>query len=529
MRPSWLLALLALVLLPLGGGLWMSSKILRQERELVDERTEALVMDHLGEVEESILALLTRRREDIVGSLDGLDLGPESLRALERADSRLGQIVRLEEATGDLIHPPVLGILTSKEEAFLERTRGLWDRSPGLISAEDGEVRSGAWQPLFWQEGLYLIFWFPAADGTVVGVELDRVRFLADVIGALPSSDPSGDPRGLSLRLLRAGGPPLYSWGPKVEKGILPVAKRALAEPLSSWSLEAFSVSPSAGDSLERASSIQFMAVLLAAILAILGSATYLWWESRRRIREADQRVTFVNQVAHELKTPLTNIRLYAELLADRLPAAQLDSPASSPMPEPGHYAAVVVGEAQRLSRLIHNVLDFGRSRRGALSVHRQPGQIHEKLREIVDRFRPALESRGFEIDFKPEAGEPAAFDGDTLEQVVGNLLSNVEKYAAEGRFVAITSHQEGDEVVIEVRDRGPGIARAHREKIYQPFFRVNDSLTEGISGAGIGLALSRELARLHGGDLTFQPGEPGACFRLTLCCPRIIPEKESP
>ncbi|MCP5119705.1 MAG: HAMP domain-containing histidine kinase, partial [bacterium] len=409
----------------------MSSKILRQERELVNERTEALVMDHLGEVEEGVLTLLNQRREEIVGALNGLDLGPENLRSLERSDSRLGQIVRLEATSGDLIHPPMLGHMTVKEETFLERTRGLWDRSPGLTSSEDGEDRQGAWQPLFWQEGLYLIYWWPAADGTVVGVELDRVRFLADVIGVLPASGPSEDVRGLSLRLRRAGGTALYSWGPTAMEGSRPVAQRALAEPLSSWSLEAFSVSPTSGDSLEKASTIQFIAILMAALLAMVGSAAYLWWESRRRIREADQRVTFVNQVAHELKTPLTNIRLYAELLADRLPQSQRESPGSSAAREPGHYAAVVVGEAQRLSRLIHNVLDFGRSRRGALSIHRQPGHLNEKLREIVDRFRPAHESCGFEVLFKTADGAATALGGGSLRHVVGNLLRCTERYAA--------------------------------------------------------------------------------------------------
>lgn len=505
----------------------MSSKILHQERELVNERTEALVMDHLGEVEDKVLALLSQRRSEIVGALEGLDLGTDSLRALEKSDSRLGQLVRLEGSSGDLIHPPLFGRLTAKEEAFLQRTRGLWDRSPGLTVSEEGEDPQGAWQPLFWQEGLYLVFWWPADDGTVVGVELDRVRFLADVIGVLPASDPSADVRGLSLRLRRAGGTALYSWGPEVGEGARPVAQRALAEPLSSWFLEAFTVSTASGDSLERVSTIQFLAILLATLLALVGSATYLWWESRRRLREADQRVTFVNQVAHELKTPLTNIRLYAELLADRLPEPHEESPGSSAVRQPGHYAAVVVGEAQRLSRLIHNVLDFGRSRRGALSVHRQPGHLNHKLREIIDRFRPALESRGFEVEFKTQDDELAAFDGDTLEQVVGNLLSNVEKYAAEGRFVSINCLREEDEVVIEVRDRGPGVAKAYSEKIFRPFFRVNGSLTEGVSGAGIGLALSRELARLHGGDLILLPQGPGAHFRFTLFCPRVHSGKE--
>ena len=228
-------------------------------------------------------------------------------------------------------------------------------------------------------------------------------------------------------------------------------------------------------------------------------------------MREAVQRVSFVNQVSHELKTPLTNIRMYAELL-------ERDSDEKNE--RLGRHIDVIVSESRRLSRLIGNVLTFSRKQRQTLEIHPKPGVVDDVVQSVLDHFRPALEAKRIELEFKRGASESVSFDSDALEQIVGNLIGNVEKYGAAGKYMELASQRRGDVVEITVADRGPGLPARERKRIFEPFYRVSSAHTDGVVGTGIGLSIARDLARLHGGDLRLDPTEIGARFRVTLQCP---------
>jgi len=256
----------------------------------------------------------------------------------------------------------------------------------------------------------------------------------------------------------------------------------------------------------------------LAAALTVLGAAVaglsyYFYREQSREMHEAAQRVSFVNQVSHELKTPLTNIRMYAELLEK-----DLDEPDERLQ----RHLGVIVSESQRLSRLIGNVLTFSRKQRETLELRRKPAVVDDVLRSVLDHFGPALGAKRIEVRFEPGAGDSVSLDADAVEQIIGNLISNVEKYGAEGKRMEIASRRQGDTIEITVADRGPGLPRRERQRIFEPFYRVSNALTEGVSGTGMGLAISRDLARLHGGDLELLASLQGARFRLTLECPPV-------
>ena len=135
-------------------------------------------------------------------------------------------------------------------------------------------------------------------------------------------------------------------------------------------------------------------------------------------MREATQRVSFVNQVSHELKTPLTSIRMYAELLEEEL---------NDDNEKARNHVAVIVSESQRLSRLIGNVLTFGRKQRSALKLRCVNGDIDAIIRNVAQRFEPGLHEKDIEVVFDAGIGKQAHFDPDVLEQVLGNLLSNIE------------------------------------------------------------------------------------------------------
>jgi signal transduction histidine kinase len=242
--------------------------------------------------------------------------------------------------------------------------------------------------------------------------------------------------------------------------------------------------------------------------IALTVMAVYFYRESSRELRDASQRVSFVNHVSHELKTPLTNIRMYAELLQDSLD--QSDEKAA-------RHLDVVVSESVRLSRLINNVLTFGRQQRKSLKLRMSEEVVDRIVEAVIESFRPSLQSRGVNIEFLPGAPDRVQADPDALGQIIGNLLGNVEKYAPDSGTVQVESKQDKDTTTITVSDNGPGIPQAERENIFKPFFRLSSRVTDGVAGTGIGLSIARELARLHGGDLEMVSTGPGAVFRVTI------------
>ena len=102
----------------------------------------------------------------------------------------------------------------------------------------------------------------------------------------------------------------------------------------------------------------------------------------------------------------------------------------------------MIVSESQRLSRLIGNVLTFSRKQRQTLEIHRTTGVVDEVLQSVLDHFKPALEAKEIEVQFERGASESVSFDADALEQIVGNLISNVEKYGAAGKYMKLTSRR---------------------------------------------------------------------------------------
>lgn len=252
-----------------------------------------------------------------------------------------------------------------------------------------------------------------------------------------------------------------------------------------------------------------YLAVGSGSIL-VLALGWLYYRESTRTIREAQQRVSFVNQVSHELKTPLTNIQLYAEMASSR--AERVDDDTAV------RYLSIVDAETSRLSRLINNVLSYARHQRNRLAVSPLHGAFDDVVANTVEHWRPLLESRHVAIECDLRAPGDLVFDADAVAQILGNLLSNVEKYAAQGRHVRISTRSSPQGVQLIVEDRGPGIPAADRERVFGAFERLRSDLTEGVSGTGIGLTISRELARLHGGRLEVDPGyRDGARFVLAI------------
>lgn len=384
--------------------------------------------------------------------------------------------------------------------------QGKKKRGDSIVQLAAG--RSHGWLVWFWEEGIHLLFWKRLKDGGVIGAEVDRIVLMSHVIGTLPDTRDKSQKQTGRIVLNDEKGAPIYQWGQyKSAKGEQPLAKVELAYPLHAWHLRYYGPEHKQFAALTGRIRVQMIMVLLLVGLGFLAMLFYLYREYSRDMREAAQRMTFVTQVSHELKTPLTNIRLYAELLENKLTEEQ---------PRAKRNLQVIVDESQRLSRLINNILTFARQRRKVHKLRPTKVAVVAFLERIVEQFQPQLKAKGFSIEMTHQVEGEVLADPDALEQILCNLLSNVEKYATEGQWVGIKSIQEEQMIHIEVCDHGPGVEPAMQKDIFQPFVRGRDKLSD-VAGTGIGLTIARDLARMQEGDLALCASEEGACFRLSL------------
>lgn len=371
------------------------------------------------------------------------------------------------------------------------------------------QAHEHGWIAWYWEEGLHLLLWRRAAAGGVIGVEVDRVVLLSRIVGKLPASA-IDDGR---VMLLDSRGNPIHQWGSyQPAEGATPMVTEAVGYPLHSWRLAHY-VSPSQ----ERAVFGQTLRLnlilgLAAVALGLIAMAFLFYRDYARRMRDAAQRVNFVTQVSHELKTPLTNIRLYAELLESNLD--EEDDKAR-------HRAEVIIAESQRLTRLINNILTFSKQRRQAVESSPSWIDLDAVVADVMEQFKPALAARGIDVEMTIGAGMQVHADPDAVGQIVANLISNVEKYASEGKLVEVTTGPragDGSEdagAYVRVADRGPGIPPGHRDKVFRPFYRASDKLADGVTGTGIGLAIARDLADRNQAELRLVDRDEGACFEL--------------
>jgi signal transduction histidine kinase len=164
----------------------------------------------------------------------------------------------------------------------------------------------------------------------------------------------------------------------------------------------------------------------------------------------------------------------------------------------------------------VNNVLDFSQLEQGRKRYTMRETDLVGLCRGVLEAERPRLEQAGFTVGF-PAAQGPARViaDEDALRQVLGNLLSNAEKYSTDRRDICVEAGAAGSRPFFRVLDRGIGIAPEHATRIFREFYRVDDSLTTRVQGTGLGLSIARRIVRDHGGELSYEPREGGgSAFR---------------
>jgi signal transduction histidine kinase len=260
---------------------------------------------------------------------------------------------------------------------------------------------------------------------------------------------------------------------------------------------------------------ISWIAAVLALVL--LGGFYLMYRLGAGQIDLARQQQDFVSAVSHELKTPLTSIRLYGEMLRE----GWADDKKKQV------YYDYIFDESERLSRLITNVLQLARMTRNDLQVDLKPVSAGELLDTVRSRISAQLERAGFE--FSLDCSDAAAHsvirvDPDYFTQIIINLVDNAIKFSARAERRAIdlgcTLRQDGS-VLFRVRDYGPGIPRDQMKKIFRLFYRSENELTRETVGTGIGLALVHQLVLAMDGQVDIVNQTPGAEFRVSFAASR--------
>lgn len=218
-------------------------------------------------------------------------------------------------------------------------------------------------------------------------------------------------------------------------------------------------------------------------------------------------RTEFVLRAAHELRTPVTGMRMAVGLLQDRLKPA--------PESREAELLETLESEMARTVRLIANLLDLARLYNQRMSLMPSPIPPCELVESAAERFRDRAREVDIRLETTVEAALPAVnADRDQIDRVLDNLLSNALRHTPPNGTVAVSAHRHGHELLVEVSDTGEGLDRAQRERVFEPFVQVG----RATGGNGIGLAMSREIAEQHGGRLRAETAREGGCrFVLSL------------
>jgi two-component system phosphate regulon sensor histidine kinase PhoR len=264
----------------------------------------------------------------------------------------------------------------------------------------------------------------------------------------------------------------------------------------------------------ERTKGVRRMLILFSTVIIGVGLLV-VWLTVVAERRASRMKSDFIANVSHELKTPLSLIRMFGELVAT---GRHKDENTAR------EYGGIITRESERLSHLIDNVLDFARLERGKASYHFSEGDLTEVVERAlhVCRYRLDKEKMKLETEFEPEL-PPVRMDENGMTLATLNLVDNAIKHATDGGKVLVTVKRSPGFVVLGVRDYGPGVPRSEHQRIFERFYRTQSTRERNVRGSGIGLSLVRHIAEAHGGRVVItSPVEhdraaPGALFEVFL------------
>lgn len=237
---------------------------------------------------------------------------------------------------------------------------------------------------------------------------------------------------------------------------------------------------------------------------------------ARRLDSTEDSRRRLLSDVAHELRTPLSTLTAELEAISDGL----------VPWDREGHD--LLVQQAARLQRIANDLNDVSGAEEGRFELDSHPVPVAELVDHAVATFRPRFAAKGVELAAGADRGVVIA-DAQRVGQVLGNLLDNALRHTPSGGRVHVSAETVSGEARISVTDSGDGLTPDHRDRVFDRFYRTDTSRARDAGGSGIGLTISRSLARAHGGSLTVSSPGPGGGSTFTLILPSATGAEQSP
>lgn len=439
------------------------------------------------------MAVLKAEEEDLTGLQMAL-LEPSA--GLDRVDAwltraKLAERVFLFDRQGRLVRPAADAALAAA--LLAEIPHGLWDRGGRRHVAVDDRVVLAA------------VLRTAGGDPVLAVLTRNEDALRRDML----ERGLRGAEGGSVLAVVDRADRPVYAARP------LDRAQRLLTvgfgEALPSWRVALYQPEGLSPREVVRRQTMMFVAAFALVLVVILLGLGAAYGLVRRESEMARLKSDFVANVSHDLKTPLSLIRMFAETL---------EMNRVSDEPTRREYYGVITRESERLTRLIDNVLDFSRIESGRQRYDIRHGPVEPVVHEVIESFRHPLHQQGFAVDVSIAPDLPdVPLDAEALKQALANLLDNAMKYSGDRRKIAVSARREGSGVAVEVADEGIGIPISERERIFEKFYRIGRSETQGRRGSGVGLALVRHIVEAHRGRVTVDGG-PGEGSRFTLHLP---------
>ena len=268
------------------------------------------------------------------------------------------------------------------------------------------------------------------------------------------------------------------------------------------------------GSTIDSLAQEQFRRSLALSGLVLAGLILAIALSLRAVAREAklaELKSGFVSNVSHEMKTPLSLIRVFAETLE----LGRVTDPSKL-----HEYYRVIHNESRRLTQLIENVLDFARMEAGRKKYEFASGDAAQIVADLLKQYENHIRSSGCELSVQLEDSLPAVLvDAEAVSQAVLNLVDNAMKYSADRKYLGIRVWKINGDVAIQVADQGIGIPQSEHRRIFEKFYRVNTGLVHDTKGSSLGLTLTNHVVEAHGGRIEVD-SRPGSGSRFTIFLP---------
>ena len=266
--------------------------------------------------------------------------------------------------------------------------------------------------------------------------------------------------------------------------------------PFSNWKA-AIGLKNTNLDELARNSFLHSAGATVLVLVFLLGGIALAIRATDREVRLAQAKSNFVSNVSHELKTPLSLISLFSEILE----LGRVDEEEKK-----REYYRIIRHESRRLNKTIDNILDFSRIEAGRKTYQLVDGDMAEVIEHVLSTHRYQIINSGFDIQTNIQRDLPSVLiDREAMAQAISNLLDNAIKYSGKVKQLSITAKMLGADLAIEIADHGIGIPRAEQAKIFEKFYRVGNGLVHDVKGSGLGLSLVKHIIEAHNGTISVE------------------------